>query len=151
MLRIAWSRLAILALGLSLASCLDDDKACPTCPPDNSARVVVQVSGQGLVDSVHVALDGGASVAAYRDERVIIGGLARGTHDVAIVRWIQTGGISAPRSSSFQIQLEQGETRLIVFHNDFPLIAESLPTAPGRADRTRLQGAAGDPRDHGCA
>jgi len=142
--RIAWSRLAILALGLPLVSCFDDNKACPSCPPDNSASLVIEVSANGVVDSVHISVDGGANVAVFRDERVSVGGLARGIHEVSTVRWIQANGISAPRASSFEIQLDQGEVRVIVFHNNFPLISAWPPTP----DRTRPPGGPPDSRTH---
>ena len=135
MTRIAWSHLALFALGLSLVSCFGDETSCPTCPPEDGAGIIVQVTANGEVDSVQVAIAGGAILKIRRGQRDGVGGLRRGTHGVEVVRWIQRGGLSLPREASFEIQLEQGEIRVLVFHNDFPLIAWDETSAADRADR----------------
>lgn len=122
--RIAWSRLAILLFALPIVSCIGDETTeCPTCPPENSARLAISVTQTGLVDSVHITLDGGARVTVKRNVRFVFESLARGDHAVHTVRWFSSEGVPFPRSEDFTIRLERGETRTIVFQNDFPLIS----------------------------
>jgi hypothetical protein len=130
--RIAWSSLVILVLALPLASCFDDEGTCPTCPPEKSSRIdfiarPVQLQSNNRdtlkLDSVHVSVDGGSRVTARPGQRLTFEGLSRGAHDVKIVRWFTHNDISESRSSSLQIELTQGETRVIDFHDDFARVA----------------------------
>ena len=130
--RTARSHLALVLialLSLSLASCLHDVGDCPTCPGVNSARLEVEVTKKGLVDSVHVGVDGGPQVTVKRGRRHTFANLSAGTHEVAITRWFSTEGIVRSRSSSVRVELARGEARSITFHNDFPLI--TWAPAPG--------------------
>ncbi len=136
MSHIAWSHPIILLLALPLGSCFNDETACSTCPPDNGARIDALVPKTGVLDSVRLAVDGGAPVIVRRGQRGGVEGLSRGTHDVEVVRWIAPDGVVSARTSLLRIQLDQGEVRVIVFHNDFPLVAWS----PGRADAERAPG-----------
>ena len=130
--RIAWSRLVVLLLALPFASCIGDETSeCPTCPPENSGRLAIFVPQTGLVDSVHISVDGGARVTVKRNVRYTFENLARGDHAVSTVRWFSTEGVPFPRGEDFTIRLERGETRTIVFQNDFPLISwMPRPAAP---------------------
>ena len=89
------------------------------------------VTRSGSVDSIHVALDGGARVTVRRDRRHIYHGLNHGAHDVTITRWFFTDGLLTSRTSTLRIQLERGESRTIVFHNDFPLVGQASPPDAG--------------------
>ncbi len=128
--RVAWSRLLVAPIALvalALVSCFQDVGKCPTCPAANSGRIEVLVRQNGLVDSVQVTLDGGSQVTVRRDRRGdrrhAYEGLSVGTHDVTITRWFKNiDEVVSSRSSSIQIKLDRGETRTIVFHNDFPLV-----------------------------
>ncbi|HKQ56350.1 MAG TPA: hypothetical protein VJY35_00665 [Candidatus Eisenbacteria bacterium] len=127
MSRTAWSRLAILLVCLPIASCIGDDPKCTTCPPENSAKVDVVVTQFGLVDSVHISIDGGATQTVKRGRRGTIADLSPGVHSVATVRYFSSEGLVFPRSETFQIKLARGESRTIVFHNDYPLVAWREP------------------------
>jgi hypothetical protein len=140
--RTAWSRLtlALIALGaLALVSCFHDVGDCPTCPGVNSSTIEVDVPLAGLLDSVHVSVDGGAQVSVRRNRRQTFANLSRGTHEVTLVRWFSIDGNVTSRSSSLRIELERGETRVIIFHNDFPLIAWAPVADPDRADGPRAR------------
>jgi hypothetical protein len=113
----------IALLALPLVSCFTDVGDCPTCPGDNSASIDVLVTQTGLVDSIHVSMDGGSQVTVRRNRRHVFENLSRGTHQVTITRWFFLNEILSSRTSSLQIRLEPGESRTIVFHNDFPLVA----------------------------
>lgn len=137
--RVTWSRLSLIpaAIGvLALASCFQDVGECPTCPGVNSSRIDVLVPQFGLLDSVQVRVDGGAQVTVKRNKRHAFENLSAGTREVTLVRWlIENGGITSKPSTLF-IQLDRGETRTILFHNDFPLVAWA-PASDPRA-RARL-------------
>ncbi len=129
--RIAWSRLVILLLALPLASCSNDEGTCPTCPPDNSGRIEVVLALNGEADSLHVNVDGGDSLTVRRGRRVSFEGLSAGAHSVKVRRYFEAFDFVTSRASSVEIRLEQGEARVIVFHNDFPLVADA--SVPGHA------------------
>jgi hypothetical protein len=131
MSRVTWCRLLILLMALPLASCFGANEPCPTCPPEDSARIDVKVPKVGEVDSVHVKVDGGAPFTVRRDKRGSVQGLRAGVHTVEIVRYFSSFGIVSTRSSVIEVSLGRGETRVIVFHNDFPLVADA--SRPGRA------------------
>lgn len=133
--RLAWSRLLILLLALPLASCFDGEATCPTCPPDNSGRIDVPLPQNGEADSLHVFLDGGARVTVRRGGRASFQGLSSGAHSVEVVRWFEDFGLITTRSSVVEVRLEPGEARVIVLHNDFPLIADT--SLPGHAPASR--------------
>ncbi len=116
-------------LALGLVSCFHDVGDCPTCPQPRSSSLDVVVSKNGLVDSVHVAVDGGAQVTVRRDRRHTFAGLSRGDHDVLVTRWFFIDGLLSSRTSTVRVRLERGEARTLVFHNDFPLIA-AAPAPP---------------------
>lgn len=128
--RATWSRLVPLLLALPLASCFDADTTCPTCPPENSARIVVQVPANGEVDSIHVVLDGGPRATVRRGTARSFEGLSRGVHSLALVRWYEDFGLITTRSTTMRVVLDQGETRVLIFHGDFPLMARGH--SPGR-------------------
>ena len=137
--RVTWSRLTIIpvAIGvMALASCLQDVSECPTCPALNSGSISIQVPGHGVLDSVQIGMDGSAPVTVKRNRRYTFVNLSAGTHEVTLVRWlIENGGVTS-RPSTLFIQLDRGESRTILFHNDFPLIAWT-PASDPRA-RARL-------------
>ena len=126
--RITWNRLIVLLFALPLGSCIGDETStCSTCPLDLSARLNIAVSSTGLVDSVHITVDGGPRVTVKRGGRRSFEGLSAGLHQISTVRWFSDQGVAFRRPADrFQIRLERGETRAIVFHNDFPLIT-ALP------------------------
>ena len=126
---------AITLLALTTVSCFDDATDCPSCPDPNSASIEVQVSQRGLVDSVHVRVDGGPRVTVRRNRNYAFANLSAGTHVVATTRWFFAEEVVSSRSATLEIQLERGETRRILFHNDFPLIAGAAPRAPGSPRR----------------
>ena len=122
--RIAWNRLIVLLFALPLASCIGDETStCSTCPPELSARLNIAVSPNGAVDSVQITLDAGSRVTVKRGGRRTFDGLSAGLHQVTAVRWFTSFSVAIPRPEDrIQIRLDRGETRAIVFHNDFPLI-----------------------------
>ena len=126
--RAVWSFLLLLVLAVAVGSCFDAGD-CPTCPPQDSGRIDVLVSRSGTIDSVDVLLDGGPQVRVRRGQRTSFQGLKPGGHQVEAVRWYSPPVRS--RSSSVWIVLQRGETRVLVFHNDFPLVA--FRWAPDRA------------------
>jgi hypothetical protein len=144
--RSARSHLVVLLLALPLASCLHEVTTCSTCPPDASSRIEVFVPRTALMDSVQAMADGGPWLTvrrrADRDQRGAIEGLRRGSHDVTVVRWFSEDRVASSDTSRLQIVLEQGETRVIAFHNDFPLVTWSLPPTPGAAGRLAADGPA---------
>jgi hypothetical protein len=112
----------IALLALTLTSCFDDVNDCGTCPPVHSGVIKIAVTPNGLVDSVQVRMDGGAQVTIKRNHEADFTSLSTGTHQVQTVRWFNEFGIPNSRSQTIHIQLAQGETRTIQFHNDFPLV-----------------------------
>lgn len=112
----------IAVLALTLTSCFDDVNTCSTCPPANSGVIKIAVSANGLVDSVQVRMDGGALVTIRRNHEAVFTSLSPGNHQVQTVRWFNDFGIPNSRSQTIHIELAQGETRTIQFHNDFPLV-----------------------------
>ena len=127
MSRTTWTRLAILLVCLPIASCIGDEPKCTTCPPESSARLDIVVTPFGLVDSVHIAIDGGANRTVKRGQRGTIPDLSPGVHAVATTRFFSFEGAVLPRSETFQVKLARGEARTIVFHNDFPLVTWREP------------------------
>lgn len=125
--RTTWIRLLVVLIALPLASCLDRDEECLTCPSENSASIDVVVARFGDIDSVHVRVDGGTRVTVKRDKRTSFEGLASGDHAIQVVRWYQNQGIVTSKTSDFTIRLEAGETRVILLHNDFPLVTQDFP------------------------
>lgn len=121
----------IALLALPLVSCFSDVGDCPTCPGENSASIEVLVPKVGVVDSVHVRVDGGAQVTVRRDRRRIFENLSTGTHEVTITHWTFVNEILASRTSTLRILLQPGESRTILFHNGFPLVACAPAPAPG--------------------
>ena len=122
MSRAALAVLLIALFALTLTSCFDDVNKCSTCPPVNSGLIKISVDANGLVDSVQVRMDGGPVVTIKRKHQADFASLSIGTHQVQTVRWFNDFGIPVSRSQTIYIELGQGETRTIVFHNDFPLI-----------------------------
>ena len=142
--RVAWSRLLVAPIALvalALVSCFSDVGKCPTCPATNSGRIEVLLSKSGLVDSVYVTLDGGTQDTLYKDRRsdrrLAYDDLSVGTHKVTITRWFFSEDLVSSRTSSLQIRLERGETRVILFHNDFPLVSSAPMPDEGQAIRRR--------------
>ena len=138
--RVARSRLlvtfAVLA-ALGLVSCFTDVSKCPTCPDESSGRIDVLVARNGLIDSLHITVDGGDRVTVRRDPRrevrYAFRDLSVGTHAVSITRWFFIDGLLSSRSSVLEVRLERGESRTIVFHNDFPLVTWAPFPEAGRA------------------
>lgn len=132
--RVTWSRLTVLAVvaigALGLASCFHDVGDCPTCPGLISSSIEIQVPQFGLLDSVHVSVDGSDEVTVKRNRTYTFRDLTAGTHEVTLVRWISTDN-GASRTSTLFIQLDRGEKRFIIFHNDFPLVAWAPSADPG--------------------
>lgn len=135
MSRAAWSRLtiALIALGaLAVVSCFQDVGDCPTCPAIDSGRIAVQVPPFGLLDSVQVAMDGGPLVNVPRNRRLTFTHLRAGTHEVTLVRWFSIDGTVTSRPSTLRIKLDRGESRVIEFHNDFPVVGWAPAADPDR-------------------
>ena len=137
--RVAWSRLLVASVALvalTVVSCFDEASECSTCPAVNSARILVAVTRDGLIDSVHVRVDGGPQVTVRRDRSHAFENLSAGTHDVTVVRWFFIDEILSFRTTSLQILLDRGESRSITFHNDLPLVSwapmPEVDPAPGR-------------------
>jgi len=134
--RVAWSRLLVAPVALvalTVVSCFDEASDCPTCPPVDSGRIVVGVTTDGLVDSVHVRVDGGPQVTVIKGRSRALENLTAGAHDVTVVRWFSIDQIVTFRTTALEIRLERGETRTITFHNDLPLVSWApMPDAPGR-------------------
>lgn len=128
---------AIAALGL--VSCFHDVGDCPTCPGVNSSTIEVSVPQFGLLDSVQVRVDGGAQLTVRRNRREAFRNLSRGTHEVTLVRWFSIDGAVTSRPSTLWITLDRGETRVILFHNDFPLVAWAPASDPPRAEGERMR------------
>lgn len=136
----AWRRLPValvLAAALGQVSCFHDATDCPTCPGVNSARIEVAVPQLGTLDSVQARVDGGAQVTVRRNRRHAFENLSAGTHEVTLVRWFTIDGGVSSRAAVLRIRLDRGETRRIVFHNDFPLVAWVSPAALPRAAAAR--------------
>jgi hypothetical protein len=123
--RFAWIRLIVLLFALPVASCFDAETDCPTCPPVDSGRIDVLLPQDGEADSAHVNLDGGARVTLRRGKRISFEGLSPGGHSIKVVRWYSDFGVITSTTSLVEIWLEKGETRVLVFHNNFPLVADA--------------------------
>jgi hypothetical protein len=124
--RLAWSRLLVAPVALvalTVVSCFDEASECPTCPAVDSGRIVVEVKPDGLVDSVHVRVDGGPQVTVIKGRSHAFGNLSPGPHEVTIIRWFYIDQVLTSRTSALQIRLERGESRSITFHNDLPLVS----------------------------
>ena len=124
--RVAWSHLLVAPIALvalTVVSCFDEASECPTCPAVDSGRIVVGVPRHGLVDSVHVRVDGGPQVTVIKDRSHTFENLSAGAHDVTIIRWFYIDQVLTFRTSSLEVRLERGESRTITFHNDLPLVS----------------------------
>jgi hypothetical protein len=122
MSRLAWILPIVAVLALTLVSCFDDVGDCPSCPPSSSGSITIAVDQNGLVDSVHVSVDAGARVTIKRKGQHQFTGLSAGTHAVETTRYFNDQGIVSSRAETIDLHLERGESRTILFHNDFPLI-----------------------------
>ena len=131
--RFAWGLAFTLLFVLPLVSCIDDVPECPTCPATNGGTIEVRVDQNGLVDSAYVRVDGGSRVTLRRNQAHTFTNLNRGTHTVETTRWFSSEGVPSSRNQTFQIVLDRGERRTVVFHNDFPLITWARPT-PGSGE-----------------
>jgi hypothetical protein len=131
MSRLAWIRLAIVLIALPLASCFNDEGTCPTCPPDNSGRIDVLLAQDGDADSLHVTMDGGQRITLKRGKRISYTQLSAGTHSFVLVRWFEDFGLITTRTTTVDVKLAPGEARVILMHNDFPLVVDAF--RPGRA------------------
>ena len=111
-----------------------------TCPPEDGGRIDVVVPKFGEVDSVHVKVDGGAQFTVRRNSRGSALGLLAGVHTVVIVRYFEDFGIITTKSSVVEVSLGRGEARVIIFHNDFPLVADARlgPPPASRPERAPL-------------
>ncbi len=125
MSRLAWIRLAIVLIALPLASCFNDETTCPTCPPDNSGRIDVLLTQNSPVDSLHVTIDSGQPVTLKRGGRTSFRDLSAGSHSFIVVRFYNDFGFVFSRTTTLAVRLAQGETRVIVLHNEFPLVADA--------------------------
>jgi hypothetical protein len=129
----------IVLLALGLASCFDDAGDCPTCPAVDGGRIDVLLPQNGAVDSIHTTIDHGPRFTVRRGQRFSYPNLKAGSHEVTITRWFYIDQVLTSKSSTLVIMLARGETRTIVFHNDFPLVAWADPpgASPGVARRAR--------------
>lgn len=137
--RVAWRHLLaapIALVALTVVSCFDQPSECPTCPAADSGRIVVAVTPDGLVDSVHVRVDGGPQVTVIKSRSHTFENLSAGAHDVTVIRWFYIDQVLTFRTSSLQILLDRGESRNITFHNNLPLVSwapmPEVGPAPGR-------------------
>lgn len=141
--RVAWSRLPVALVifaALGLVSCFQDVGDCPTCPDVNGASIEVDVPQVGLLDSVQARVDGGAQVSVRRNRRYAFENLSAGTHEVTLVRWFTIDGLVTSRPSVLRIELDRGETRVIIFHNDFPLVVWAPASGAARASTAPRMG-----------
>jgi hypothetical protein len=124
---------ALVVLALSLASCASDELDCPTCPPENSARISVWATFD--VDSAHVSIDGSPNVTVEHDETRLFSGLASGTHTMnARLYHSDRDGFVTTKDVTLQIVLARGEAKTVVFHHDFAGVVYRLPEEdPGAA------------------
>jgi hypothetical protein len=129
--RLGWTRLIILLLVLPVVSCFDAQTTCPTCPPVDSARIDVLLPQNGEADSAQINLDARPRVTISRGKRVSFEGLSAGGHSLKVVRFYSDFGVITNTTSLVEVVLAEGETRVLIFHNNFPLVADAR--WPGRA------------------
>ena len=119
--------LAAVALALALGSCASQDVKCPTCPPENSARI--EVFGVIDLDSVQVSIDGAPRVTVSFLNRHVFGGLSKGAHtlDARVFRTVNfTPEVS---NVSLTVRLNEGEARTVAFHHDFGIVVRNVPAS----------------------
>jgi len=123
MSRVRWSLVAIVLLSLPLVSCFSDVGDCPTCPPVNSAGIGMFLPFDFDVDSVYVGIDGPLRYRVLRGDFAFINQLAAGTYKVdAVLFHSDEFGQVTTKAVSISVVLERGETRVVVFHHDFPVV-----------------------------
>ena len=132
--RLAWSLPIIAVLALTLVSCFDDVKDCPTCPPVKSGRIEVFLPGTFDIDSVRVGIDAPPQYRLRRGETGSFASLSAGTHTLNSIIYRQDiNGLLQTTTSTISVELDRGETRTVVFHHDFPVVVWAPPPA-GPAD-----------------
>jgi hypothetical protein len=136
--RAVWALILTLSLALMIPSCASQKVDCPTCPPENSSALIFLMTPTDFSktvdqDSLHVRLDGGASVTFRRGTNGRISDLAAGTHTVSTTIYRSDENHTVSTSAvSFEVVLARGEKRTIYFHHDLPVVV----FAPSRADGT---------------
>jgi len=126
--RTTWSLPLVAVLGLTLVSCFDDVKDCSTCPPVDSASIGLVLPATFDVDSVYVGLDGPPRFRLLRGRSGGFTNLSAGTHTLNSVIFRQdVSGLTVALPSTISIVLVRGESRVVVFHHDFPVVVWAPP------------------------
>jgi hypothetical protein len=118
MSRLAWILPIAAVLALTLVSCFDDvgDALPRRAVAPSRRRGSERAGGLGPREAwtpapvIDQAQGGSASSRGA------------GTHAVETTRFLNDQGIVSSRAETINLHLERGESRTILFHNDFPLI-----------------------------
>jgi hypothetical protein len=116
---------AVLSLALAIGSCASNDVKCPTCPPEDSARL--EVFAVIDLDSVHVKVDDGPVTKVTFLNRHVFGGLAPGEHRLSATIYRVVDFVPTTTDVSLRIVLARGEARTVLFHHDFAGVVQALP------------------------
>lgn len=128
MSRVPWSLVVVALLALPLVSCFHDVGDCPTCPPENSGSIGVVVPNTLDLDSVRVGLNGPPTLLVRRGQQGEFADLPPGTHTMNAVTYrADANGVAQSRSATLTIVLLRGESRVVTFHHDFPVVAWAPP------------------------
>lgn len=120
---------------LMIPSCASKKVDCPTCPPENSAKLLMvtvptEFSKTVDFDSLHVRLDGGAPVTFRRGTNGRFTELSAGTHSLSATIYRKDIDLNVLTSVvSFEVVLQRGESRAIYFHHNVPVVVLG-PGAP---------------------
>lgn len=134
MSRVPWSLVVVALLALPLVSCFHNVGDCPTCPPENSGSIGVVVPTTLDLDSVRVGLNGPPILLVRRGQQREFVDLPPGTHTMNAVTYrADVNGVVQSRPATLSIVLLRGESRVVIFHHDFPVVAWA-PPAVGPAD-----------------
>jgi len=134
MSRVPWSLVVVALLALPLVSCFNDVGDCLTCPPENSGKIGILVPNTLDLDSVRVGLNGPPILLVRRGQEREFVDLPQGTHTMNAVTYrADVNGVAQSRSATLSIVLLRGESRVVIFHHDFPVVAWAPPTV-GPAD-----------------
>jgi hypothetical protein len=133
MSRVHWRPVVLALILLPLVSCFYDSEECPTCPPENSGSIGVVLPATFDLDSVRFGLNGPPIKLVRRGREGRFFDLGAGTYTMnALMYRSDANGIVSSRSTTFSIVLGRGESRIVVFHHDFPVITWA-PEALGPA------------------
>jgi hypothetical protein len=130
---------AVLSFALAVGSCASNDIKCPTCPPENGARI--EVFAVIDLDSVQVSVDGGAHATIDFNTRHVFDGLSPGQHTVAARIFRVVDFVPTTTDLVLRINLDRGEARTVLFHHDFAGVVEALPVSGDRRPLLAFGGA----------